>query len=210
MLIDSNSLTLIEKNCIFSHYVIFYIVHTSKAGKSFVRGNHILFFRKLLNKYGTDGEKMLNQSLLFLLLLLVIGFIAKNSSLMIAIAVLILCKIIGLEAKFFSLLQSKGINWGVTIITIAVLAPIASGQIGFKDLSSAFKSPFAWIALISGILVALLAKGGVMLLTKDPQITTALVLGTILAVSIFKGVAVGPLIGAGIAFTAMKIFEFFS
>jgi uncharacterized membrane protein (DUF441 family) len=152
---------------------------------------------------------MFNQSMLFLLLLLVIGFLAKNSSLMISVGILLLCKIIGLEGKFFSVLQTKGINWGVTIITVAVLTPIATGAIGFKDLAAAFKSPFAWIALVSGILVALLAKGGIVLLTKDPQITTALVLGTILAVSIFKGVAVGPLIGAGIAFTAMKVFEFF-
>lgn len=152
---------------------------------------------------------MFSQSLLFLLLLLVIGFIAKNSSLMVAVGVLLLFKIIGLEEKILPILQAKGINWGVTIITIAVLAPIASGEIGFKDLSGAFKSPFAWIALISGILVALLAKGGVSLLAKDPQITTALVLGTIFAVSVFKGVAVGPLIGAGIAFTAMKFFALF-
>ena len=129
---------------------------------------------------------------------------------MIAIAVLLLLKAGGLEAKSFSFIQSKGINWGVTLITIAVLAPIASGDIGFKDLTASFKSPYAWVALISGVLVALLAKGGVKLLADDPQITTALVLGTILSVSIFKGVAVGPLIGAGIAYTAMKIFGFFS
>jgi uncharacterized membrane protein (DUF441 family) len=151
---------------------------------------------------------MYSQSFLFLLLLLVIGLAAKNNSLMISVGVLLLFKIIGLDNKFFSAIQSRGINWGVTIITIAVLAPIASGKIGFKDLSEAFKSPFAWIALISGIIVALLAKGGVTLLAKDPQITTALVLGTILAVSLFKGVAVGPLIGAGIAYSAMKIMEF--
>ena len=93
------------------------------------------------------------------------------------------------------------------MITFAVLAPIASGEIGFKDLSSAFKSPYAWIALISGIIVALLAKGGVTLLAEDPHITTALVLGTILSVTLFKGVAVGPLIGAGIAYLAMKILD---
>jgi uncharacterized membrane protein (DUF441 family) len=118
-------------------------------------------------------------------------------------------KIAGLDAKAFTFLQSKGINWGVTVITIAVLAPIASGEIGFKDLSGAFKTPFAWIALISGMAVALLAKGGVTLLAEDPHITTALVLGTILSVSLFKGVAVGPLIGAGIAYTAMKIVHLF-
>ena len=90
------------------------------------------------------------------------------------------------------------------------LAPIASGDIGFKDLLGAFKSSYAWIALISGILVALLAKGGVTLLAKDPHITTALVLGTIISVALFKAVAVGPLIGAGIAYVAMKIVELVS
>lgn len=149
------------------------------------------------------------EPMLFLLTLLAIAFLAKNQSLIIAVLVLLVMKIVGFEAKTFSMIQGKGINWGVTVITIAVLAPIASGEIGFKDLSGAFKSPYAWIALISGMAVALLAKGGVTLLAEDPHITTALVLGTILAVSLFKGVAVGPLIGAGIAFAAMKIFEFF-
>ncbi|WP_282141433.1 DUF441 domain-containing protein [Cytobacillus oceanisediminis] len=152
---------------------------------------------------------MFSQSLIFLILLLGIGVIAKNQSLIIAVFVLIVLKAAGLDSKAFSFLQSKGINWGVTIITIAVLAPIASGEIGFRDLGGAFKSPYAWVALVSGIAVALLAKGGIVLLAEDPHITTALVLGTILAVSIFKGVAVGPLIGAGIAYMAMKIFELF-
>ncbi|MGG3560385.1 DUF441 domain-containing protein [Neobacillus rhizosphaerae] len=153
---------------------------------------------------------MVSESLFFLLLLLIIGFIAKNSSLMVAVGILLILKAGGMEAKSFSFIQSKGINWGVTIITVAVLVPIASGDIGFKDLTGAFKSSYAWIALISGMAVALLAKGGVKLLADDPQITSALVLGTILSVSLFKGVAVGPLIGAGIAYAAMKIFSFFS
>ncbi len=152
---------------------------------------------------------MFSQSYLFLYLLILIALIAKNTSLLIAVGALLLLKAIGLDAKSFSFIQSKGINWGVTIITIAVLAPIATGEIGFRDLSAAFKSPFAWIALLSGIAVALLAKGGVNLLSSDPQITTALVLGTILAVSLFKGVAVGPLIGAGIAYMAMRAMEWF-
>lgn len=152
---------------------------------------------------------MFSQPILFLLLLLIIGFAAKNQSLIIAVAFLLVLKIAGADSKLFSILQGKGINWGVTIITIAVLAPIASGEIGFKDLTGAFKSPYAWIALLSGMAVALLAKGGVSLLSQDPHITTALVLGTILAVSLFKGVAVGPLIGAGIAYAVMRVFDFF-
>ncbi|MBC3698517.1 DUF441 domain-containing protein, partial [Bacillus pumilus] len=119
-------------------------------------------------------------------------------------------KLIGLDQKIFPVLQSKGINWGVTVITIAVLVPIATGDIGFKQLGEAVKSSYAWIALGAGILVALIAKNGIVLLENDPHITTALVFGTILAVSLFKGVAVGPLIGAGIAYLAMQAVKFFS
>ena len=156
------------------------------------------------------ATSLFSQATLFLLLLLAIGLFAKNNSLILAVVFLLILKLIGMDSKVFSTIQSKGINWGVTVITIAVLAPIASGDIGFKDLLGAFKSSYAWIALISGILVALLAKGGVTLLAKDPHITTALVLGTIISVALFKGVAVGPLIGAGIAYLAMKIVELIS
>jgi uncharacterized membrane protein (DUF441 family) len=155
-----------------------------------------------------EEQKLISQSLVFLLLLLSIAIIAKNKSLLVAVTVLIVLKLLGVETKVFSLIHSKGIEWGVTIITIAVLVPIAIGDIGFKDLGESFKSPLAWIALISGIGVALLAKGGLILLAENPQITTALVLGTILAVTLFNGVAVGPLIGAGIAYAALRLIEY--
>ncbi|KIL53247.1 membrane protein [Jeotgalibacillus alimentarius] len=150
---------------------------------------------------------MINPAMIFLILLLAIGFFAKNNSLMIAVLFLILLKVAGADEKIFAFIQGKGINWGVTIITIAVLAPIASGAIGFKELTDAVKSPYAWVALASGVAVALIAKGGISLLQNDPHITVALVFGTILAVALFNGIAVGPLIGAGIAYSAMKIFE---
>lgn len=157
---------------------------------------------------GRQGNDM-TQPFMFLLLLLGIGLMAKNQSIIIAVAFLLVLKLLGLDEKIFSTIQSKGINWGVTIITIAVLAPIATGEIGFKNLVDSLKSPYAWIALASGMAVALIAKNGLILLEDDPHLTTALVLGTVLAVALFKGVAVGPLIGAGIAYLAMKFYELF-
>ncbi|WP_373419573.1 DUF441 domain-containing protein [Bacillus sp. EAC] len=150
----------------------------------------------------------MSESAIFLIILLLIGVIAKNNSLIISIIVLLLLKYTPIGDRVFPYLQSKGINLGVTIITIAVLVPIATGEIGFKHLLDALKTPVAWIALLSGIAVALLAKGGVQLLATSPQITAALVLGTVLSVALFKGVAVGPLIGAGIAYLFIWIVEF--
>lgn len=158
-----------------------------------------------------DGAfRMFTQANLFLLLLLAIALIAKNQSLLFAVGFLIVLKAVGLDQKLFPVIQSKGINWGVTVITIAVLVPIATGDIGFKQLGEAMKSYYAWIALGAGIAVALIAKNGLTLLENDPHITTALVIGTILAVALFGGVAVGPLIGAGIAYLAMQIVKIFT
>ncbi|WP_431522015.1 DUF441 domain-containing protein [Guptibacillus hwajinpoensis] len=153
---------------------------------------------------------IISQSSIFLLILLGIALLAKNSSLIIAVAALLVVKIFGLDEKIFPVVQAKGISWGVTIITIAVLIPIATGEIGFKQLTEAIKSSYAWIAMASGIFVAIIASKGIILLQNDPHITTALVFGTIFAVAVFQGIAVGPLIGAGIAYMAMKIVELFT
>ncbi|WP_332629085.1 DUF441 domain-containing protein [Halalkalibacter flavus] len=153
---------------------------------------------------------MFSQASVFMLILLLVAVVAKNQSLIVAVLFLLVIKWIGLGDKLFPLFQQKGINIGVTIITIAVLTPIVTGEIGFKQLGEAVKSSYAWIALGAGILVAIIAASGIDLLKNDPHITTALVFGTILAVALFNGVAVGPLIGAGIAYLAMKIVYFFT
>jgi uncharacterized membrane protein (DUF441 family) len=147
------------------------------------------------------------QASLFLLVLLVLGIFAKNQSLIIAIVVLLVLKWTGMGDRLFPYIDAKGIHWGVIVITIAVLVPIATGDIGFKQLYDTLKLPSAWIALASGMAVALVAVYGIDLLDNEPQMTTALVFGTILAVAFFKAVPVGPLIGAGIAYLAMKVVQ---
>ncbi|MCA0980728.1 MULTISPECIES: DUF441 domain-containing protein [Exiguobacterium] len=136
---------------------------------------------------------------LFLILLVLIGVIAQNQSIIIASSALLIIKALGFGDQLFPTLASKGINWGVTIITIAVLVPIATGDIGFKELWNSIRGPVGIVAFGSGIFVALAAAQGVQLMRVDPVVTTALLAGTILAVGFMKGVPVGPLIGAGIA-----------
>lgn len=155
-------------------------------------------------------ESLISQATVFMLILLAVGLLGKNQTLIAAVGILLLLKWTGMGDKAFPFLQAKGIPIAVTILTVSVLVPIVTGEIGFKQLSEAVKSYYAWIALASGIFVALIAKGGVVLLQNDPHITAVLVIGTILAVALFNGVAVGPLIGAGIAYAAMKAVEFFS
>lgn len=151
---------------------------------------------------------MISQSTIFLLVLFILGFIGKNQSIMIAVYVLFGLKLLNLDDKIYPYFEAKGMSWGVTIITIAVLVPIATGEIGFKDLVESVKSYYAWISIGAGVFVAIVAKDGLSLLANDPHLTAALIMGTILAVVFFNGVAVGPLIGAGIAYLVMRIVDF--
>lgn len=153
---------------------------------------------------------MVINPLFFLALIFAIGVIAKNSPLIIASAVLFVMKLVGTSEKAFEIVQTRGINIGITIITIAVLVPIATGEITIKDMMDTVKTPSAWIAIASGVLVAILARNGIALLGTDPQMTVALVLGSLIAIAFFNGVAVGPLIGAGIAYSIMNVFERFT
>ena len=46
--------------------------------------------------------------------------------------------------------KGKGINIGVTVITAAILVPIATGDIGLKDLLDAFKITYGLGAIFCG------------------------------------------------------------
>ena len=148
------------------------------------------------------------ESWLFLLTILVIALIAKNNSLVLATLCVMLLKLFGpYTNKLMTLINQKGINWGILIITIAILIPIATGKITFYDLLAAFKSPIGWIAIICGIAVAIFSAKGVALIDASPQITVALVIGTIIGVVVFRGLAAGPIIASGMTYLLFQLFQ---
>lgn len=147
------------------------------------------------------------ESWLFLGLVLLVALVGKNMSLIIATVVVMGLKLIPFTTKWLPVIQAKGINWGVTVISVAILIPIATGQIGFKDLWHTFKTPAGWIAIAAGIAVAILSRYGVNQLAAVPQVTVALVLGTIIGVVAFKGVAAGPVIASGMTFVIVSLFN---
>lgn len=145
------------------------------------------------------------ESWLFLALVLAIAVFGKNTSLIIASIVVMVLKLLPMTTKWLPIIQNKGINWGVTVISVAILIPIATGQITFNDLWKAFRTPAGWIALAAGIAVAILSKYGVNQLAAVPQVTVALVLGTIIGVVVFKGVAAGPVIASGMTYCIVTL-----
>ena len=155
------------------------------------------------------------ESFIFLGIILLVGAITNNKSIVFATIFVLILKCLFNITEYFKIkgVNIEGImtqlNWGVLIITIAILIPIATGEIGFSHLLSAFKSPVGWVAIISGITVSILSSKGVGLLSGQPEITVALVIGTIMGVVFFKGIAAGPVIASGITFCILKVLELF-
>lgn len=151
------------------------------------------------------GEEL--ESWLFLGVILLIALLGKNKSLVVATVAVMVIKLLPQATAIYQVLDKQGINWGVTIISVAILVPIATGKIGFQELINAFKTPAGFIAVGCGILVAVLSARGVGLLNQSPEITIALVFGTIVGVVVFRGIAAGPVIASGMTYVILTLFN---
>lgn len=132
-----------------------------------------------------------------LLIILALSVIGNNPTVSIAALILLLIKLLGFET-WFPVIEDHGINIGITILTLAVLAPLAQGRISSGSILAAFKTPIGVVAIVIGIFVAWVAAQGVFFMKDSPEAVTALVVGTMIGVCFFQGLAVGPLIAGGL------------
>ena len=106
-------------------------------------------------------------------------------------------------------LGSHGLQLGIIILTAAVLVPIATGTVTLSIIIDSFKSTIGIVAVTIGVLVAIAGGAGVPLMQENPNVIPALIVGTMAGVFFFKGIAVGPLIAAGLTYFVMAIIEHF-
>jgi uncharacterized membrane protein (DUF441 family) len=134
---------------------------------------------------------------LLLLGLAALGIISSNSPVIIAMVVLLLLRVLGLQ-QTFPWLEKYGLTIGIIILTIGVMTPLASGKISLQMVGQSFLHWKSLLAIAIGILVAYLGGRGAILMTNQPTVVAGLLIGTVIGVALFKGVPVGPLIAAGI------------
>ena len=142
---------------------------------------------------------------LVLLVILALSIIGHNSTVAYAVLIVLVLKLLSLTTAL-NILSANGLNWGIVLLMVAILIPVATGEVTMTNMIDAFKSPLGIIAIICGVLAAMAGGGGVELLKDDPHIVAALIIGTIIGVCFFKGVAVGPLIAGGLTYALMKLF----
>ncbi|WP_028544847.1 DUF441 domain-containing protein [Paenibacillus taiwanensis] len=134
---------------------------------------------------------------LILLGLAGLGLLSGNSTVTIAMVVLLLMRVTNLQV-IFPWIEKYGLTIGIIILTIGVMAPIASGKYTLETLAGSFLNWKSLLAIAIGIFVSYLGGRGVNLMSQSPTIVAGLLVGTVIGVALFKGVPVGPLIAAGI------------
>lgn len=122
---------------------------------------------------------MFDVTLLILLGLAALGFISHNTTVAVSILVLIIVRVTPLNT-FFPWIEKQGLTVGIIILTIGVMAPIASGTLPPSTLIHSFVNWKSLVAIAVGVFVSWL------------------LVGTVLGVALFRGVPVGPLIAAGL------------
>ena len=140
---------------------------------------------------------MFDPTLLILLGLAALGLISHNTTVAVAILVLIIVRVTPLNG-FFPWIEKQGLTVGIIILTIGVMAPIASGTLPASTLLHSFVNWKSLIAIAVGIFGSWLGGRGVQLMGTQPQMVAGLLVGTVLGVALFRGVPVGPLIAAGL------------
>ncbi|WP_433752880.1 DUF441 domain-containing protein [Paenibacillus amylolyticus] len=134
---------------------------------------------------------------LLLLVFAALGIISSNTPVTVAMVFLLLLRVLNLN-QAFPWLEKYGLTLGIIILTIGVMAPLASGKMSMQMIGESFLHWKSLLAIGVGLLVAYLGGRGATLMGTQPTVVAGLLIGTVLGVALFKGVPVGPLIAAGI------------
>ncbi|AHF76283.1 hypothetical protein Sant_1214 [Sodalis praecaptivus] len=136
-------------------------------------------------------------TLLILLGLAALGIISHNNTVTVAILVLLIIRLTPME-QYFPWVEKQGLTIGIIILTIGVLAPVASGTLSASTVLHSFLHWKSLLAIVIGVVVSWLGGRGVSLMSSQPSVVAGLLVGTVLGVALFRGVPVGPLIAAGL------------
>lgn len=136
-------------------------------------------------------------TLLILLGLAALGIISHNNTVTVAILVLLIIHLTPME-QYFPWVEKQGLTIGIIILTIGVLAPVASGTLSASTVLHSFFHWKSLLAIVIGVVVSWLGGRGVSLMSSQPSVVAGLLVGTVLGVALFRGVPVGPLIAAGL------------
>lgn len=145
---------------------------------------------------------------ILLVLLILTGILGRSPIIATAASFLLMLKLVHLE-RFFPSIERRGLELGLLFLTVAVLAPFASGKVSLEEVRKAFLSIPGILAILGGALATCLNGKGLDLLRSDPHLIVGLVVGSLIGILFLRGIPTGPLMGAALTMIFLKIAQYF-
>ncbi|WP_352418091.1 DUF441 domain-containing protein [Proteiniborus sp.] len=144
-----------------------------------------------------------------LTIILAIAVFGKANSVAVAVCILLIVKLLNLDQFVYPLIEKNGVNWGLIVLTAAILIPIASGRITITNIKDVFISWIGITALILSFFTTYLSGLGLNYLTVqgNNDVIPAMIFGSVLAAVFLGGVPVGPLITSGMLALFVKLIK---
>jgi uncharacterized membrane protein (DUF441 family) len=151
----------------------------------------------------------MDTSLLILLMLLIIAIIGKSNLVAMASCILMAIKFSGIEQFLFPLLEKRGLKFGLLILMVYILLPLAKGQVNIKEVKYSFSSMPGLFAFLGGALATHLNNEGLKLMKAMPEIIFGMTVGTILGTVFFRGIPCGPVMAAAVTVILLEVYSLF-
>ncbi len=144
-----------------------------------------------------------------LLVLLIMAIIGKSNLVAMASCILMAVKFSGLEKFVLPVLEQKGLKFGLLILMVYILMPVAKGEVSLKEVKFSFSTIPGLIALVGGALATHLNNEGLKLMKVMPEIIFGMTVGTILGTVFFRGIPCGPVMTAAVTAILLEIYALF-
>ncbi|MFZ5634793.1 MAG: DUF441 domain-containing protein [Bacillota bacterium] len=149
----------------------------------------------------------MDTSLMALLMLLIIAIIGRSNLVAMASCILMAIKFSGIEQYVLPLLEKRGLKFGLLVLMVYILLPLAKGQVNLREVKYSFSTVPGIFALLGGALATHLNNQGLKLMKAMPEIIFGMTIGTILGTVFFKGIPCGPVMAAAVTAILLEIYN---
>ncbi|MFZ5652022.1 MAG: DUF441 domain-containing protein [Bacillota bacterium] len=151
----------------------------------------------------------MDTSVMVLLTLLIIAIIGRSNLVAMASCILMAIKFSGLEDIILPALEKKGLKFGLLVLMVYILMPLARGEVNIREVKYSFSTVPGMIALLGGALATHLNNQGLKLMKVMPEIIFGMTIGTILGTVFLKGIPCGPVMAAAVTAILLEIYSLF-
>ncbi|TEB08970.1 DUF441 domain-containing protein [Pelotomaculum propionicicum] len=147
-----------------------------------------------------------NSSELILIILLFLGLFGRSNLIVASTCILLSIRYFNLDHLILPVLEKRGLEIGLVLLMLHILAPIATGKLTKEDLYSVV-SLKGILALVAGALATKLNGDGLNLMNANPELIFGLTAGTVVGIILLRGMPCGPVMAAAVTAVFFQVFQ---